>query len=137
MCVLLCVVAGSFPPVQRGWQPSPEKLRSLRRWLRVACTSMTRHPTDPHPTSPHSIAPGAGPPPDQPTSLPALATLVWLFGLVAGSAGCAAPSEPSRGTVIANLVGQAPSGAVFRLRHALITVSGPGTSRIWNTEDDL
>jgi hypothetical protein len=97
---------------------------------------MTRHPTDPHPTSPHSIALGAGPPPDQPTSLPALAILAGLFGLVAGSAGCAAPSEPSLGTVIANLVGQTPSGAVFRLRHAFITVTGPGTSRIWNTEDD-
>jgi hypothetical protein len=59
-----------------------------------------------------------------------------LFGLVASIAGCAAPREPSLGTVTANLVGQAPSGAVYRLRHAVITVTGPGTTRIWNTEDD-
>lgn len=56
-----------------------------------------------------------------------------LFGLVAG---CAGPTESSRGTITANLVGQAPSGAVYRLRHAAITVAGPGTTRIWNTEDD-
>jgi hypothetical protein len=59
-----------------------------------------------------------------------------LLGLVGSIAGCAVPREPSLGTVTANLVGQAPSGAVYRLRHAVITVTGPGSTRIWNTEDD-
>jgi hypothetical protein len=59
-----------------------------------------------------------------------------LLGLAGSIAGCAAPRETSLGTFMANLVGQAPSGAVYRLRHAVITVTGPGTTRIWNTEDD-
>lgn len=35
-----------------------------------------------------------------------------------------------------NLVGQAPSGAVYRLRDATITVQGPGSTKVWNTETD-
>jgi hypothetical protein len=61
-------------------------------------------------------------------------TAVWLLAVL-GAVGCAAPGTPAPGTVTLNLVGQAPSGTVYRLRHAVITVTGPAT-RIWNTEDD-
>jgi len=51
--------------------------------------------------------------------------------------GCAPSEDNAMGTVSLNLVGQAPSGAAYRLRHAVITVTRFGTtSRIWNTEDD-
>jgi hypothetical protein len=60
---------------------------------------------------------------------------MWRLALVIGLVSCAAPGAPGLGTVTLNLVGQAPSGTVYRLRHAVITVSGPA-SRIWNTEDD-
>jgi len=40
------------------------------------------------------------------------------------------------GTVSLNLVGQAPSGTVYRLRDAVIDVTGPSYSQTWNTEDD-
>jgi hypothetical protein len=50
--------------------------------------------------------------------------------------GCTLPAAPALGTATVNLVGQAPSGAVYRLRHAVITVTGFGNTRIWNTEDD-
>jgi hypothetical protein len=65
--------------------------------------------------------------------------VVWLVGLVVavlGVPGCAEIGEPDVGTIALNLIGQAPSGTVYRLRHAVITVTGAGVSRIWNTEDD-
>ncbi|HEX3760625.1 MAG TPA: hypothetical protein VHW23_18045 [Kofleriaceae bacterium] len=65
-----------------------------------------------------------------------VAAALWLLGLVAGVSGCAAPSGPASGTITLNLTGQSPSGTVYRLRHAVISVTGPDTSRIWNTEDD-
>jgi hypothetical protein len=49
---------------------------------------------------------------------------------------CAAPGgEPAQGTVSANLTGVAQSGAVYRLRDAVIVVDGP-TPAVFNTEDD-
>lgn len=60
----------------------------------------------------------------------------WLLALIIGVAGCTATPQPASGTLTVNLTGQAPSGAVYRLRHAVITVTGPDTNRIWNTEDD-
>jgi hypothetical protein len=63
---------------------------------------------------------------------------MWLLTLVTSLSGlvsCAAPGAPATGTLTLNLVGQAPSGTVYRLRHAVITVTGPA-SRTWNTEDD-
>lgn len=65
--------------------------------------------------------------------MPAAALVLGLFG---AGAGCTQPAPPALGTATVNLVGQAPSGAVYRLRHAVITVTGFGTTRIWNTEDD-
>jgi len=60
--------------------------------------------------------------------------------LIAASTGCLGSSpeasDPSLGSISINLVGQAPSGAIYRLRNAVITVTGP-TARTWNTEDDL
>lgn len=64
-----------------------------------------------------------------------LALLVLLV-LLGGVAGCAA-SDASLGSMTIHLVGQAPSGTVYRLRHAAISVTGGPTTRIWNTEDDL
>jgi hypothetical protein len=61
---------------------------------------------------------------------------LWLLGLLGAIPSCGAPGEPAQGTVAVNLVGQAPSGAVYRLRHAVITVTGPDLTRIWNTDDD-
>jgi hypothetical protein len=52
-----------------------------------------------------------------------------------GSAGCLAVEDDQLGTIGLELVGQAPSGAVYRLRDAVITVQGPTTTTIWNTED--
>jgi hypothetical protein len=75
--------------------------------------------------------------PGRPDRIPRTATAaVWLLGLVVGISSCAATPGPASGTVTVNLTGQSPSGAVYRLRHAVITVTGPGTSRTWNTEDD-
>jgi hypothetical protein len=58
-----------------------------------------------------------------------------LLGLLGGMTSCTAPEDVALGTVSVHLVGQAPSGAVYRLRHAMISVTGGGTTRIWNTED--
>jgi hypothetical protein len=57
------------------------------------------------------------------------------FILIAAMAGCLEASQTSVGTIHLNLVGQAPSGAVFRLRNAIITVTGVGMTKVWNTED--
>jgi hypothetical protein len=62
---------------------------------------------------------------------------LWLLGLVLGVPSCAPTGEPDVGTLAINLVGQAPSGTVYRLRHAVITVTGQGIHQVWNTEDDL
>jgi hypothetical protein len=63
-----------------------------------------------------------------------------LAAVVPGSlAGCAtddALDDVPTGTLSVNLVGQAPSGAVYRLRDAVITVTGPGSIKVFNTEDD-
>jgi hypothetical protein len=63
------------------------------------------------------------------------APVAVMLLLLGGIVGCTAPEEASLGTVSVNLIGQAPSGAVYRLRHATITVTGNGTTRVWNTED--
>ena len=49
---------------------------------------------------------------------------------------CVESGKDSVGTVDLKLVGQAPSGAVYRLRDATITVQGPTSMQVWNTEDD-
>jgi hypothetical protein len=52
------------------------------------------------------------------------------------AAGCVAHDDADElGSVTLNLAGQAPSGNVYRLRDATITVRGPTTTRVWNTED--
>jgi len=59
-----------------------------------------------------------------------------LLSIVAGATSGCALSEPEPvGEISLNLVGQAPSGAVFRLRDAVITVTGP-TPTVWRSEDD-
>lgn len=60
-----------------------------------------------------------------------------LLGLLGATASCTPHDDASLGGVSLDLVGQAPSGAVYRLRHARVTVSGAGTTRTWNTEDAL
>jgi hypothetical protein len=52
-----------------------------------------------------------------------------------GVAGCAGPPDAARGAIELQLVGQAPSGSTYRLRHAHIIVTGADTSRVWDTED--
>lgn len=54
---------------------------------------------------------------------------------MAAGAGCTA-GEPALGSLSLNLVSQAPSGAIYRLRDATVTVTGPDTTTVWNTEDD-
>jgi hypothetical protein len=49
--------------------------------------------------------------------------------------GCLEASPASVGTINLNLVAQAPSGTVYRLRNAIITVTGVGATKVWNTED--
>lgn len=49
---------------------------------------------------------------------------------------CVDSSKDSLGTVDLKLLGQAPSGTVYRLRDAIITVQGPTSMQVWNTEDD-
>jgi hypothetical protein len=58
-----------------------------------------------------------------------------LFGSLGSLAGCASVDEPALGAIRLDLVGQAASGTVYRLRNAIITVQGPTSSTIWNTED--
>jgi hypothetical protein len=59
-----------------------------------------------------------------------------LFAVV--TLALAACNDSTRtGTVAMNLVGQAPSGNMYRLRTAIITVQGPASTTFWNTEDDL
>jgi hypothetical protein len=59
--------------------------------------------------------------------------------LVASSAAltaCTGPMPgPAMGTITLDLVGTAPSGRSYRLRDATITVQGPGSGTVWNTED--
>src|SRR3954452_2868495 len=61
-------------------------------------------------------------------------------GLLGPWSGCiAAPeasesSESSLGSITLNLVGQSASGASYRLRDAVITVTGAGSTVVWNTE---
>lgn len=45
------------------------------------------------------------------------------------------PDEPL-GSISIDLVGAAASGATYRLRAATITVTGPGYTRVWNTEEN-
>src|SRR5262249_56157525 len=52
-----------------------------------------------------------------------------------GSVDCVAVEDDRTGMIGLELVGQAPSGAVYRLRDAIITVQGPTSTTIWNTED--
>lgn len=62
----------------------------------------------------------------------AVAISVWI----AAASGCAVPAaDPADGELSVNLVGTAPSGTVYRLRDAIITVQGPA-STVFNTEDD-
>ena len=49
---------------------------------------------------------------------------------------CVDSDADSTGTINLTLVGQAPSGTVYRLRDATITVQGPTSTKVWNTEDD-
>jgi cysteine-rich repeat protein len=49
---------------------------------------------------------------------------------------CVDSSDNSTGTIDLSLLGQAPSGAVYRLRDATITVQGPTSTKVWSTEDD-
>lgn len=64
------------------------------------------------------------------------ASRCWFaWALASVAVGCVGSEESSLGSIHVELVGQSPSGAVFRLRDATITVAGP-TPRVWNTEDD-
>lgn len=44
--------------------------------------------------------------------------------------------DPDVGTVSIGLAGQGASGAVYRLRDATFTVTGPSSMMVWHTEDD-
>jgi hypothetical protein len=60
-----------------------------------------------------------------------------LFATLALAVGACNDSPASTGSVSVSLVGQAPSGTIYRLRSAIIMVQGPSSTTFWNTEDDL
>jgi hypothetical protein len=68
-----------------------------------------------------------------------LTRCLLAFLLVASSPALTGCSEPppgaATGTISLALVGSAPSGTVYRLRDAMITVHGPDSNKVWNTED--
>jgi hypothetical protein len=70
------------------------------------------------------------------TRLGALCCLAALSGLPACMSTDDDAAGPATGTLSLNLVGQAPSGAIYRLRDAVVTVTGPGSIKVFNTEDD-
>jgi hypothetical protein len=49
--------------------------------------------------------------------------------------GCAPAGDPM-GTITLNLTGNGDSGLVYRLRDAVITVTGPTSTQVWRTEDN-
>jgi len=63
-----------------------------------------------------------------------IGALVCVAMSVVGS-GCVGPDGPAVGSLGVNLVGQAASGTVYRLRDARIAVLGPA-NKDWNSEDD-
>jgi hypothetical protein len=65
---------------------------------------------------------------DQPFSM------FWFLALASLAACDAEP--PTTGRVDMALVGQAPSGTVYRLRDAIITVEGAASTHFFDTEDD-
>lgn len=67
-----------------------------------------------------------------------LASCLLVLGLASTGALVACTdtlSGMNTGTVTLDLVGAAPSGTSYRLRDATITVRGPGSVKMWNTED--
>src|SRR5262245_38167897 len=58
-----------------------------------------------------------------------------LFALL-GSGGCLTAQDDRLWSIGLALVGQGPSGTVYRLRAAAITVQSPSSTTIWNTVDD-
>jgi len=63
------------------------------------------------------------------------ASVIAVFGAALFPA-CIDSNDDFTGTIELKLVGQAPSGAVYRLRDATITVQGPTSTKVWSTEDD-
>src|SRR5690349_11501889 len=62
-------------------------------------------------------------------------SLALLAAAVLGTAACA-DSNDDLGQIDLSLVGQAPSGAQYRLRDAVLTIDGPSGVRTFRTEDD-
>jgi hypothetical protein len=63
-----------------------------------------------------------------------IASCSWLIGIVFG---CSGTPDVSIGSVTVNLVGQATSGNIYRLRDAVITVRSDGApDQVFRTEDD-
>src|SRR5262249_30384027 len=55
---------------------------------------------------------------------------------ISAAAGCAAsPAGSATGEISVNLKGTVPSGVIYRLRNAVITVDGPSSAE-FRTEDD-
>ena len=62
-------------------------------------------------------------------------SLALLAAAVLGTSACA-DSNDDLGQLDLSLVGQAPSGTLYRLRDAELTIDGPGGARTFRTEDD-
>jgi Lysyl oxidase len=68
--------------------------------------------------------------------------LTWELGLLAGLmlatvlAGCASNPVENTGKLDVALLGVSPSGTVYRLRQASLTVQGPASTTFFNTEED-
>jgi hypothetical protein len=61
--------------------------------------------------------------------------MLVCLGIGSGVGCLGTTDEVVTGTLSVNLVGSTPSGAVYRLRDATVTVEGP-TGAVFNTEDD-
>ena len=65
----------------------------------------------------------------------------WIAVAALGAAACVTADDGDLGAVNLKLVGQAPSGALYRLRDATITISGlampPPAPVVFHTEDDI
>ena len=64
-----------------------------------------------------------------------VALLAAWAGCVSAPESNSASNDPSLGSISLNLVGQSASGNNYRLRNAVITVTGAGSTVVWNTDD--
>jgi hypothetical protein len=62
-------------------------------------------------------------------------SLVLVFATLSLAAGACAVDDDALGTADFALTGHSPSGTLYRLRHADLTIAGAGTMQVFHTED--